>query len=96
MNELKSRVERVARETGVSKLSLKPPYWSETFWKDLLNYWETNEGHLRRAKVGAENRLRVERLHSAGARSFNSVKAVIKFKYARTHTRTHIYGYFIL
>lgn len=77
MNELKKRVETKAREIGTSKLSLKPPYWSITFWKDLSNYWETNEGHLHRIKVRANNRQHVERLHSAGARSFNSVRSVI-------------------
>lgn len=87
MSELKKRVETVAREKGVSKLSLKPPYWSETFWKDLVKYWETNEGHLRRAKVGAENRQRVERLHSAGARSFNSVKAEMTRKNKKPPTK---------
>ena len=87
MNELKKRVETKVEETGVSKLSLRPPYWSLAFWKDLLNYWETDEGHLHRAKVGASNRGNVERLHSAGARSFNTVRRVIIFKYVHTHTR---------
>ncbi|KAL8103988.1 hypothetical protein AgCh_028274 [Apium graveolens] len=74
LNELKKRVERKAREEGVSKLSLKPPYWSIPFWKDLLEYWENNEGHLHRSSVGSTNRQQVERLHSAGARSFNKVR----------------------
>ena len=85
MNELKRRVERKSKEQGVSKLSLKPDYWNIIFWKDLLNYWETNEGHLHRSEVGAANRQRVERLHSAGARSFNRVREVI-LKYAHSHT----------
>ncbi|KAL8133181.1 hypothetical protein AgCh_008587 [Apium graveolens] len=56
LNELKKRVERKAREEGISKLSLKPPYWSIPFWKDLLEYWEKNEGHLHRSSVGSANR----------------------------------------
>jgi hypothetical protein len=89
MNELKKRVFDKEKEEGKTKLSQKPAYWSEAFWRDLVNYWETNEGHLHRAKVGATNRQRVERLHSAGARSFNAVKNVIKSKYAQTHTHAH-------
>lgn len=90
MNELKKSIEKKSKETGVSKLDLKPSYWSVTFWKDLLNYWETNEGHLHRATVGATNRGHVERLHSAGARSFNSVKKVIFLKkYISIYVYTH-------
>lgn len=90
LNELKKRVERKAREEGVSKLSLKPPYWSVPFWKDLLEYWEKNEGHLHRSSVGSTNRQQVERLHSAGARSFNKVREVILL-YSITHTYIHVH-----
>lgn len=91
MNELKKSVETKSKERGVPKLALKPPYWSLVFWKDLLKYWETNEGHLHRATVGAANRGCVERLHSVGARSFNSVKSVIIFEYAYTHKVISLY-----
>lgn len=76
MNELKTNIEQKSKERGCSKLSLKPQYWSEPFWKDLLNYWEKNEGHLHRSSIGSTNRNHVERLHSAGARSFNKIKEV--------------------
>ncbi|XP_063945183.1 uncharacterized protein LOC108203961 [Daucus carota subsp. sativus] len=98
LNELKTNIEQKSKESGKSKLSLRPGYWSELFWKDLLNYWEKNEGHLHRSSVGSTNRKNVERLHSAGARSFNKVKEEMKRKergknptrlevWNRTHTR---------
>jgi hypothetical protein len=96
VNELKARVYKREKEEGKTKLSQKPPYWSEAFWRDLINYWETNEGHLHRAKVGSTNRQRVERLHSAGARSFNAVKNVITFKYLNMHKHIHTQDNFIL
>ncbi|KAL8095371.1 hypothetical protein AgCh_036736 [Apium graveolens] len=74
LNELKKRVDRKTKEEGISKESLKPPYWSVPFWKDLLKYWETNEGHLHRSSVRSANRQQVERLHSVGARSYNKVR----------------------
>ena len=38
MNELKTNIKLISKKNEVSKLSLKPQYWSEAFWKDLLNY----------------------------------------------------------
>lgn len=35
-----------------------------TFLENLLNYWETNEGHS--SSVGSVNCNNIERLHSAG------------------------------
>jgi len=95
MNELKRRIERKSREEGVSKLALKPEYWNIIFWKDLLKYWDMDEGHLHRSEVGAANRQRVERLHSAGARSFNRVREVVLFLICK-HTHTFCYYLIII
>nr|XP_017233139.1 PREDICTED: uncharacterized protein LOC108207190 [Daucus carota subsp. sativus] len=91
MNELKRRIERKSREEGVSKLALKPEYWNIIFWKDLLKYWDTDEGHLHRSEVGAANRQRVERLHSAGARSFNRVRENMKNKLSKSPTKLEVW-----
>ncbi|XP_063950088.1 uncharacterized protein LOC108221667 [Daucus carota subsp. sativus] len=91
MNELKRRIERKSREEGVSKLALKPEYWNIIFWKDLLKYWDTDEGHLHRSEVGAANRQRVERLHSAGARSFNRVRENMKKKLSKSPTKLEVW-----
>lgn len=77
MNELKSSVEAKVKEGHKDRMALKPEYWPGRFWADVLKYWDTNEGHLHRANVGAKNRKLVEKLHSAGARSFNAVKKVV-------------------
>ena len=64
-----------AKATGKTLVELNLGYFNDEFWKELIEYWNS-EAHRHRSNVGSQNRQQLKTLHSAGAKGFDEWEEV--------------------
>lgn len=75
LNETKKKAIRDAKNKNCSLVDVDQGYFDDDFWKELVEYWNS-EAHTRRSRVAAENRQKLQHLHSSGAKSFTEMEDV--------------------
>ena len=95
INEEKRRFVRKMKETGKSAKDLRPGYFQSPLWENLLKYWDSDT-HKHRSKVGSQNRENVETLHTAGAKSFETIKMVIQNTFIVQFRSNQVQLYFLI